>query len=333
MDNKKRYYGLDGLRALSCLGIVAMHVQTNANYELDGFFFNEFVGSLTNLVFLFMVISGFGMCCGYYTRMVNGQIDIVDFYKKRYKKILPFFALLCLIDFVMSPSLSALYEVFANITLCFGLIPNANITVIGVGWFIGTVFAFYFLFPFFCFLLANKKRAWIAFCSSILMNLLCVYYFGVSRKSIAYSFVYFMLGGMIYLYRNKLKDSNITRVLLLAVMLIAAIVYYNVGMNIIVMLLLNGVMLLYGMAVSEKNILNAKILQLLGGISFEVYLCHMIVFRVIEKLGLLRLLSNDYLNYLIVYILVVAGAVVFASCGKWFINKIITVIERGVKNG
>ena len=192
MGEKKRYDALDGVRTLACIGIVLMHVLANTEYNLSGFIYDKMIPSFTNLTFLFMSVSGFGMCCGYYDRMISGNIDIVSFYKKRYKKILPFFALLCFMDLIISPSLNSLYEVFANLTLCFGLIPNADITVIGVGWFLGTVFAFYMLFPFFCFLLADKKRAWLALIASYIMNYLCRVYFDAGRKSIAYSFIFFM---------------------------------------------------------------------------------------------------------------------------------------------
>ena len=51
-----------------------------------------------------MMVSGFGMCCGYYQKIVNQKISVEDFYKKRYIKIWPYFALLCALDFVISPS-------------------------------------------------------------------------------------------------------------------------------------------------------------------------------------------------------------------------------------
>lgn len=45
-------------------------------------------------------------------------------------------------------------------TLCQGLLPNMRIEVIGVSWTLAVIFVFYMLFPFFCFLIGNKKRAW-----------------------------------------------------------------------------------------------------------------------------------------------------------------------------
>lgn len=91
--------------------------------------------------------------------MKEGAITPNKFYQKRYFRILPYFALLCLIDFTVEPGIETFYQLFANLTLCFGLLPEHNITVIGVGWFLGVVFLFYLLFPFFVFLLDSKRRA------------------------------------------------------------------------------------------------------------------------------------------------------------------------------
>ena len=171
MDTKvDRYEGIDGLKACAIIGIALMHILTNGEYRMGGFVFERMIPSFTNLVFLFMMVSGFGMCCGYYQKFKDQKIGVVDFYKKRYRKIWPYFALLCVLDFVMSPSKSALYEVFANLTLCQGLLPNMNISVIGVSWTLAVIFVFYLLFPFFCFLLENKKRAWLAFICAVIYN-------------------------------------------------------------------------------------------------------------------------------------------------------------------
>lgn len=69
------------------------------------------------------------------------------------------FSFLVLIDLIVSPSVDALYEAFADITLLFGFLPECgNITVIGVGWFIGLIFVYYIAFSFFCTLLTSKKK-------------------------------------------------------------------------------------------------------------------------------------------------------------------------------
>ena len=217
----ERYEGIDGLKAYAIIGIALMHVLANGEYGIGGFVFERLIPSFTNLVFLFMMVSGFGMCCGYYQKIVDQKISVEDFYKKRYIKIWPYFALLCALDFVISPSKKSLFEVFANLTLCQGLLPNAKISVIGVSWTLAVIFVFYMLFPFFCFLIGNKKRAWGVAVAALVFNWLCgIYFFDgnhiadraavnfSARTNILYCAVYFIAGGLIFLYRKELAEFN-----------------------------------------------------------------------------------------------------------------------------
>ena len=66
---KERYDNLDGLRSYAAIGIVMMHVLANSRYAVRGFLFiSRIIPSFTNITFLFMVISAFSMCCGYYEK-------------------------------------------------------------------------------------------------------------------------------------------------------------------------------------------------------------------------------------------------------------------------
>lgn len=329
-ESKKHYEALDGLRAYACIGIVMMHVLVNAKFLLVGFAFEALIPAFTYFVFLFMVISGFGMCCGYFNKVIEGKIDFVDFYKKRYKKILPFFALLSFIDLALSPSIDAFYEVIANITLCFGLIPNANISVIGVGWFLGVVFVFYLIFPFYCFLLASKVRAWVAFAVSFFINYLCRTYFNANGKTFAYAFVYFMAGGLIYIYREELQSAKVKWISLVifAISVVMRFVFPDIQTF---SLTLDSSLVVFAINLSGKNFLNNKFTKFIGGLSFEIYLCHMVVYRVVEKLHLLRLFEFEPFNYEAVVIIVFAGAVLFAFVGQQFTNRLVSFVEGKVK--
>lgn len=46
------YNSIDGLRALSCLGIIIMHLRANTKYYLGGIFFDSIIPSFTWLVYL-----------------------------------------------------------------------------------------------------------------------------------------------------------------------------------------------------------------------------------------------------------------------------------------
>lgn len=245
-----RYEGIDGLKAYAIIGIALMHVLANGEYGIGGFVFERLIPSFTNLVFLFMMVSGFGMCCGYYQKIVDQKISVEDFYKKRYIKIWPYFALLCALDFVISPSKESLFEVFANLTLCQGLLPNAKISVIGVSWTLAVIFVFYMLFPFFCFLIGNKKRAWGVAVVALVFNLLCgIYFFDgnhivdafsvgfTPRLNIVYDAIYFIAGGLIFLYRKELAEfASKHKVIAGAILLIATAAYFAFGSSTLTML-------------------------------------------------------------------------------------------------
>lgn len=330
---KSHYQAIDGLRAFSAVGIVLMHVLANGKYALDGFVFETLIPSFTNLVFLFMVISGFAMCCGYYEKITNNEITIQEFYSKRYKKVWPYFALLCALDFVMAPSLNSLYETFANLTLCFGLLPDANITVIGVGWFLGLFFVFYFLFPFFCYLLSNTKRAWGAFACALVFNVLCDIRFDTGRSNIIYSAAFFLVGGLIFLYKERLEYvARKYKAVVIVFCLIALIGYFLVGEYVLLTLCLFALLLIYALGVSTEGILQNPITIFLSDISMEIYLCHMVIYRLLEKLHMVHLFKADLLSYISTSVLTVAGAIVFAVVTKKGLQLIEQVIREKLNN-
>ncbi len=68
------------------------------------------------------------------------------------------------------------------------------------------------------------------------------------------------------------------------------------------------------------------------GISFEIYLCHMVIYRVLEKLHLVHLFGNGLLAYIFTAVAVICGSVVFSVCAKWFLNKVETFFKERVNN-
>ena len=296
MAAQKRYDNLDGLRAISCIGIIGMHVQANSFY-------------------LFIMISGFGMFCGYYERFKSGEINLNSFYARRYKKILPFFAVLIAIDVLIERSLSHLIEGFTELTLVFGLLPNNQPSVIGVCWTIGVIFLFYMLFPFFVYLCWNKKRAWIAFGISLVLNIFCSKYYFTSkfvtgsfapRHSFLYCAPYFLGGALLYLYRENLEELGhkirtfFPLLLLFCVVFFYAVVIprsdYNDMMSLPLIFCIPAMLVAIG---TPNRILNNRVMSYFSGISMEMYLAQMVVFRAVEKMRLERVFGNwgGYLHY------------------------------------
>lgn len=314
---KKHYGAVDGLRMIAASGIAMMHIRANNNYEISGFIFNTMIPSFTNFVFLFMTVSAFGMCCGYYEKIINNKLSLSDFYGKRFKKVSPFFGVLVLLDIVMSPSVASMYEGFADLTLLFGFLPGAgNISVIGVGWFLGLIFVFYLVFPFFCVLLENKRRAWEAFTISLIYNFACTNYFQVGRTNILYSACFFLAGGLIYLYRDELEQfSKKYWWVALGEIVVCVVLYYAVGSNTVTMLLVSAALLIYALG-NRGGVLQNKFSKFFSSISMEVYLSHMVMFRVIEKLQINTMFGDGWLQYVITVVLTICGAAVFSVIVK-----------------
>lgn len=331
----ERYGSLDGLRAYAALGIVLMHVLVNISVKpTDNYVTERLIPFFTNFTLLFMMVSGFSLCCGYYERIKYGTISPNSFYKKRYLRILPFFAMLCFLDLVISPSLASLYELFANLTLCFGLLPpTAEIHVIGVGWFLGIVFLYYMLFPFFVFMLDNKKRAWMSLVMSLVFTFISFEYFlNPGRKCMIYCAPLFIIGGMVYLYRKQISEfirSHFSVSLIATTIL--TICYFTLSLKLtcqfvyyFLELILFTSWLIYAIG-SKDVVLNNKIVKYLSGISMEIYLSHMVIYRAVEKIHLENYISQNDILYIVTSILTISGVICFAHIMKYYvINKLET---------
>ena len=219
-------------------------------------------------------------------------------------------------------------------TLCQGLLPNAKISVIGVSWTLAVIFVFYMLFPFFCFLIGNKKRAWSVAVVALVFNWLCSNYFNAGRTNIVYDAIYFVAGGLVFLYRKELAEfASKYKVIAGAILLIATVVYFAVGGNALTMLFFCVAALVYTLGCrTGGGVLVNPIAKFLGGICFEIYLCHMVIYRVIEKLHLVHLFGNGLLAYIFTAVAVICGSVVFSVCAKWFLNKIEIFLKERVNN-
>lgn len=321
----KRYDSLNGIRAIACLGIALMHVKANLSYMVPGNILNLIVNELGNLTILFMVLSAFSMCCGYYDKIKNNKISIEDFYKKRFKKILPFFSFLVILGVIIEHNLSALIEGFADITLMFGFIQK-DIQVLGVAWFLGLVFVFYMIFPFFVYLFFNKKRAWCTTIIAFIMNLTSVYYFDIGRKNMFYSFIFFCIGGLLYLYKDKIITTlKSKRVISFIVVIISILIYFLIPSNkyLFAIRILPMCIMLISYAISfDSKILNNKVTSFISNISLEIYLCHMVIFRVIEKLKLTHIVNNNLISYFITFGGVVIGSIILSYVFQMILKKI-----------
>ena len=72
------------------------------------------------------------------------------------------------------------------------------------------------------------------------------------------------------------------------------------------------------------SLLQNPVTHFISGISMEIYLSHMVMFRVIEKLHLTHFLGDGLLSYIIT----AAGTIMAAVMFSVVCRKIITIIEN-----
>lgn len=331
------------MRAYAAIAILAMHVLENSEYTGIASTVSTKVDLLKWLIYLFMIISGFSLCCGYYERILEQSISIVEFYKKRYKKILPFFTLLVFMDCMTSISLNSIIEGIADITLVYALLPNASISVLGVGWFLGVVFLFYMLFPFYCFLMRSKKNAWLTFAVCVFYNLSEQFYFFdsshvvkgyQSHTNFLFCSMFFCAGGLIYLYRNEfmayIKKWRYGYLLVILLMTIAGFYVWPQIPSLVepfVCLIVFCLWVIYAISV-ESIVLNNKWVTFISGISLEIYLCHMFVYRIFEKMHILYVLGRGYSAYVSMVFVTLLGSISVSLLSQKGIAKIESVVKR-----
>ena len=331
-----RFDNLDGLRAISCLAIIGYHVKKWTEMPLGGAG-GRIVSTLTQFVPLFLILSGFGMFCGYYERIKNNRISLNDFYRKRYRKLFPYMAFVLAIYVLIDRSLPGTIEALTESTLVFGLLPNNNLNVLSIGWTVGVIFLFYMLFPFIVFACWTKKRACVTFGLSVLLSLFCSEYFFsesfvinfVPRHSFLYCSPFFIVGGVIYLYNEPIRSfvskhrwpGLITCVILSVVFCFCPSSVFGISITMIKGLLLFVPWICYSISV-ESRILNNKVMKWLSNISLEIYLAQSLVYLAVGKT-----IGNDWAGlgwtgFFLNWILIVAGCIVFVLIWKMAVKAV-----------
>ena len=73
----------------------------------------------------------------------------------------------------------------------------------------------------------------------------------------------------------------------------------------------------------QTSILNNPIVSYLSGISFEIYLCHMLFLRVVGLIHLEKIIHNTDILTLLTYVFVLSLSILFASTYKMIEERVI----------
>ncbi|MBR1683782.1 MAG: acyltransferase [Clostridia bacterium] len=343
VQKSKRYDGLDGLRAYAALGVVAVHTAANSDYQLHSVITDNVLYPLSYAPFLFMMISAFSMCCGYYERIKKGEITLNEFYSKRYVRILPFFALLTVLEAAYTHTLPAYLEAITHMSLTTGLLPNNAAEISKVGWALGMIFLFYLFFPWFVFLFDNVKRGSAVVLLGCFMMVLCMNYWYTDRfvaesfnprTNFLYCFPFFGAGCLIYLLKDKLlsttqKHRALLKWTVIVLLTILALIHQNISETVrqLYLLVYYSLVLILGFATPSRVLVN-RVTRFVSEISLEIYLSHMAAYRIAEKLGFMKLPWNNELGFLVSLTVVLGLTILGDSLYKSMEKKVIASIRR-----
>ena len=320
----KRINTLDGVRALLAISITLVHVLKNTPPSIgaedyQGIF--HYIAHGENAVKVFFMISAFSLCCGYFEKFKMGKISVNDFYKRRYSRIMPFWFIICSLGLLAEPSLLRLHEYVLNMSLLYKIQPLPNIELIGVGWFLGSVFTFYILFPWFIFLIWTKKRAVVMLILSILLSQVMANYCNLLhfQKFTGYfisQMPFFIAGGVLYHFHSQIIDyycqHKWTKWLVYILTGWCSFVFVDEYPSLVISIVMCSSFIVFAVTNKDNRIMGSKPMSLISKYSMEIYLSHMMVFRVVEKCGLVGCADNEYVSFFICASITFVGALLFS---------------------
>ena len=135
----------------------------------------------------------------------------------------------------------------------------------------------------------------------------------VMRHSFLYCLPFFLIGGIVYLYKDEIENFvNRFKGISLCAVLVLTVGYYSTPNAIdSIDIAVVKTLLLYtgwlGLSLGYDNrLMNNKFTNYISNLSMEMYLSHMVVFRIIEKTGITGQNENSIVRYMATYILLVA---------------------------
>lgn len=149
------------------------------------------------------------------------------------------------------------------------------------------------------------------------------------RHSFLYCLPYFLIGGIVYLYKDEIERFvNQFKVITLCVVLALTVGYYITPdvINSINIVVIKTLILYTGwlsLALGYDNrLMNNKFTNYISNLSMEMYLSHMVVFRIVEKIGVTERIESPIIRYMTTYLLLVMLLVIGLTIYRKAMNKL-----------
>lgn len=352
MKNKIYFPNLNGIRCIASLMVIISHIEMNKDY----FHFENCYHEVKHLgklgVSLFFVLSGFLITYLLIKeKELNGKVKLSFFYWRRILRIWPLYYFVVLFSLFVLPKFAFfhipnfnldydtnfqfflvcfLFVCFlTNILINIKLIPFATQT-----WSIGTEEQFYFIWPILINKITNLKRWFLLIIVFYNILLLCInsYFFENTKyidlmrnycSMIQLDALTFGALGAYYFHKNnsflKLITSDISFVLSIFVLISVLLLniqmpYFNSSFNSLLFIII-----ILNLVCNKRllKILENKILNYLGKISYGLYMYHQIMIVLFINI----LLTFYIMNTIILYILSISGTIIVAGLSYEFLEK------------
>jgi peptidoglycan/LPS O-acetylase OafA/YrhL len=320
--SEKRVYGIDALRAYSALYVMVFHT-----YFLGGIYIHE--GKIRDLIIhggmgvpIFFVISGFSITYSIFQKEYFNIKDLKNFYIRRFYRIIPLFYFAFILNLVLMITNAEnikLYDSILTLTFFFPFVNGHQESMVMAGWSLGIEIVFYLLFPLLLLLLRINKRMFIfLLLLALLIHFFASYDKNNSHLNFAYQAIFFLFGMLICYYRSVIQKCfshgmlqiiSLVAILFGVIILILGIwVFKNQPF---VFFMFSGIVLLVsGTLFYRGKLLVNKINNLLGDLSYSIYLMHPIVILFIVKLRLNVFVYEYFPNYGFLVFISIVGIIV-----------------------
>lgn len=307
-------------------------------------------------VAFFFVLSGFVLSCGYGKRAAEGGMHTGRFVLRRMARLYPLHLLTLALTVALDHRLGVDYDAVqlaANIALVQTWIPSDHTLFVanGVSWFLCDMLFFYLVFQFMYRLLMVmpwRTVAWLAAAIAALYAtgaslvddsmVNCTLYSNPLLRSIDFALGILTCrlyheGGV----RHRLERMKGKAAVVAALLVITYCIYQHMSPAFRCAMLFWPVMPVVVMLLtsmdSDSNIVSrcmkSRPMVWLGGISFEIYLCHLLAMRLTQHFMHMDGSVEDDLRYFVMALPVTI--VVSWAAARWFVSPVAAAINRAAE--
>ena len=319
---------------------------------------------------LFFVMSAYTLCLSKSFRSDEHKGNL-KYFIRRYFRIAPLYYIGILVygivflfrykydlnTYLLNPDYS-FGAVFSHFTFTHGLFPSFIHSVVQGGWSIGTEMLFYASFPFLFYFYSKIKIKKLLILIPISVMFLVFLFFRILPHlfppisnhdfefyycSILNQLPVFLIGMSLFFFPSTFEFSKRVALfsLFIFILMIGLMIYITrLGFNDITLypFFAGGSFVFLFIAVKNLEFLNSKLIQMIGRLSFSMYIFHFLFAWWVSSYfnQVLTGYLNSYFIYLICILTTIIGSVIIASMSKYFIEdngiKIGSLIIKRIKN-